>query len=355
MAHRETILVTGASGFIGGWLVETLYLQGCADVRAGIRSWSSAARLARFPVRIVLCDVMNAEQTTQAMSGVSCVIHCAKGPGKVTVEGTRNALDAALRLGVNRFVHLSSAEVYGDVSGKVDESFPLQQAGNQYGESKVEAERLCWQYQQMGLPITVIRPSIVYGPFSKTWTVDLARNLQSGMWRVLKGSADGICNLVYISDLVSGILLAARHEKAAGEAFNLSGPEAITWNEYFQKFNAALGLPELRPMDSTSVKLRAALMEPARSSIKLALKHFERPIRQTAQRSRHAKRLMRYFEQRIKTTPRPEDLSLYDRGALYVTAKAQDMLDYTPAYDVERGLEMCVRWLDHVGLAGQAA
>ena len=59
MTDKEKILVTGSGGFIGGWIVETLHLSHLADVRAGIRSWSSGARLARFPVEIVLCDVMD--------------------------------------------------------------------------------------------------------------------------------------------------------------------------------------------------------------------------------------------------------------------------------------------------------
>jgi nucleoside-diphosphate-sugar epimerase len=355
VAHKETILVTGASGFIGGWLVETLYLTGSAYVRAGVRRWSSAVRLGRFPLEVVLCDVMETEQITQAMTGVTCVIHCAYGSSEVTIHGTENVLDVARRQGVRRFVHLSTTEVYGNQNGEIDETFPCQCTGNAYGDSKIEAEELCWKYGERGLPVTVIRPPIVYGPFGRTWTVELASRLQSGNWRALRGLGEGTCNLVYVADLVSGILQAARQEAGAGEAFNLSGPETITWNQYFQRFNAALGLPELRRMNRAGARIRATTMEPARASAKFLLAHSEGTLKRISQRSRQAKEVMQWFEKSIKTTPRPVELSLFNRDATYLTTKAQNVLGYKPRFDVHSGLEMTVHWLIHSGLMDQYA
>ena len=279
MANNGTVLVTGASGFIGGWIVETLHLTGYARVRAGIRRWSSGARLGRFPVEVVLCDVMDKEQIARATAGAACVIHCAVGGREVIIEGTRNALDGALRAGVERFVHLSTAEVYGNVRGKIDETFPYQYTGSQYADSKIEAERLCWEFYERGLPVTVLRPSIVYGPFSKYWTVQLAQRLQSGNWGLFKDYGEGLCNLVYVHDLVSGILLAANLESAVGEAFNINGPDKMTWNQYFQKFNAALGLPELNTLAPSGSKLRSVIMRPARTSARYILNHFGDSVR----------------------------------------------------------------------------
>src|SRR5690242_10684133 len=87
VAHKETILVTGATGFIGGWLVEAICLGSFAEVRAGIKSWSRAARLSRFPVKVVPCDVMDKEQITQGMCGVTHVIHCATGSREDIIQG----------------------------------------------------------------------------------------------------------------------------------------------------------------------------------------------------------------------------------------------------------------------------
>jgi nucleoside-diphosphate-sugar epimerase len=350
MTDKEMILVTGAGGFIGGWIVEMLYLSREADVRAGMRSWSSAARLARFPVEIVLCDVMDKESIARALAGTSCVIHCVSGSSEAIIQGTANMLEVALAQNVRRFVHLSTTEVYGNVNGKIDETFPCQPWGNPYGDAKIEAEKPCWDHYKKGLSVTVVRPSIVYGPFSRDWTIGFAKRLLSKNWGIFKGYGEGICNLVYVADLVSGILLAARHEQAVGEAFNLIGPESITWNQYFQKFNAALGLPELRVIDPANARLRAAAMDPIRSLGKFVLKHFKTPLRKISQEHRLARGLMQYADKTMKTTPRIAELSLYNRDAEYLTTKARDMLGYKPRFGVDRGLDLSVRWLSNVGL-----
>jgi nucleoside-diphosphate-sugar epimerase len=350
MIPKEKFLITGAGGFIGGWIVETLHLWGEVDIRAGIRNWMSAARLSRFPVDITLCNVLDKMEIAQAMKGVDIVIHCASGSGEIIVQGTQNMLDTASRLGIRRFIHLSTAEVYGNQTGDIDESHPFQESGNSYGKAKIEAEKLCRKYSEKGLPVTVIRPSIVYGPFSKDWTVGLAQSLQSRNWGILEGIGDGICNLIYISDLVSGILIAARHEAALGEAFNMSGPDIVTWNQYFQKFNAALGLPELRAIRSRKARLYSGLMKPVRSSAKFLLAHFASPLKKISQRYRPARIAMKAFEKKMKTTPQSDEFSLYSRNAVYLSAKARDLLGFQPKFDLDTGLALTVSWLNQLGL-----
>ena len=346
---NEKILVTGAGGFIGGWLAESLYLLGNTAVRAGIHKWSGAVRPARFPMDIVLCDILDTQQIIQAMEGVSCVIHCAKGSDESIIQGTRNMAEVALHQGIRRFVHISTTEVYGSPSGKINEESPQVVTRNPYGNAKIESEKICWEYYAKGLPITIIRPPIVYGPFSSTWTVNIATKLLSGNWNIFKGNADGICNLIYISDLVSGILLAAQEEKAVGQAFNLNGPEAPTWNQYFQKFNNALGLPPLKEAEPSSARLRAQLMEPIRSSAKFARDHYESQIKQFAASFRPASLLMKTVEKSLKTSPRTTDFDLYNRQALYVGKKAQDFLGFSPKYDLDSGLKLTIPWLEQLG------
>ncbi|MBN1657736.1 MAG: NAD-dependent epimerase/dehydratase family protein [Anaerolineae bacterium] len=355
MPDKETFLITGANGFVGGWLVESLYLKGCANVRPAVRNASTAVRLSRFPLQPVLADVMKPHQLAEAMDGVDRVVHTAYGSKRVTVEGTRNMLDAALNAGVERFVYLSSAVVYGDVEGEADETAPIHRNGDEYTASKVEAEELCWEYAGRGLPVTVIRPSIVYGPFGRMWTVDLANKLQSGNWGIFHGYGDGICNMVYVGDLVEGILAAAHHLAAVGEAFNLVGPDRVTWNEYFRRYNAALGLPELPSIDPGGARLRTRLMEPVRSTARVVRDHFEKPLRKLAYRFRPAKMLMKSAETSLKTTPRWADLQLYNLDARYSIDKARRLLGYEPRVDLDRGLALTVAWLEQVGLAGEDA
>lgn len=354
MATSKTILITGAAGFIGGRLVEALHLSGSANVRAGIRQWSSAARIARFPIEIVPCDIMDQEQIGQAVTGATAVVHCAYTDRRdVIVQGTKNVLEAALRLGVGRFVHLSTAEVYGRVSGKIDETFPYQYTGDEYADSKIEAEKRCWEFCAKGLPVTVLRPSIVYGPFGKTWTVGLAARLQSGNWAIFEYHGAGICNLVYVDDLVSAVLLAVGHENAVGEAFNINGPERIAWNQYFQRFNDALGLPKLHEIPSERVKLKSAVMDRVRSFTAYFLDRFGDTIMDIYVQVGGARKVMKRVKNSLDTTPRARELELYSRDALYVASKAQDMLGYNPKFDLDAGLRMSVLWLDHHGFLRQ--
>ena len=94
---KPVVLVTGAGGFIGGWVAEALHLAGW-DVRAGISRWTSAARIARFPLTIVQCDVMDAASLDAALKGVDVVVHCARGKDEddeVTKSGTRLLIERA--------------------------------------------------------------------------------------------------------------------------------------------------------------------------------------------------------------------------------------------------------------------
>ncbi len=349
MPSRNLTLVTGAGGFIGGWVAETLFLRG-EPVRAGVHDWRGAARPARFPMEIVACDFMNPNEVDEAMQGVSCVIHCAKGSDQTIAQGTRNLLEAAHRRGVERFVHVSTTEVFGAQSGRIDESFPCQSMNDSYADNKIQAEEVCLEFHQKGLPVVIVRPPIVYGPFSKTFTVNISYKLFSGNWGIYKGLADGTCNLIYATDLVDGILLAARNEQAVGQVFILNGPEQPTWNEYFERFNAALELPPLAVFESQGMSVRTALREPIRNVAKFARDRFERLIKQVAAKQRMAKRVMKFVETNIKTTPRLHDLKLYQRKALYLSDKARSMLGYRPAVGLEEGLRLSAQWVEQIGM-----
>ena len=126
------ILVTGAGGFIGGRVVEVLHGLAGVSVRASVRRWGSAVRIGRLPVEIVLCDITDPGQVRRAIEGIGGVVHCASGDPHATVEGTHAVLQAALEARVDRVVHLSTMEVYGDVEGDVREDAPLQRTGWPY-------------------------------------------------------------------------------------------------------------------------------------------------------------------------------------------------------------------------------
>lgn len=350
MRDTRSYLITGANGFIGAWIVETLYLAGNHNVRAGIRTWSSAARVARFPIDIVSCDVTDESQVESAARGANIIVHCATGNHDVIVEGTRNVLNVAFKLGINRVVHLSTAEVYGKTRGTVSEEWPLELCGDEYADAKIQAERHCLEYQKRGLPVTILRPSIVYGPFSDWWIAKFAERLQSGNWGIFKGYGEGLCNAVYVSDLVSAVLLASTSERAIGEAFNINGPERVTWNEYFRRFNYALGLDPLQEIEPGRLRLKSVAMEPIRGVADFVLGHFRDPIFMINKRVATLGRAMRATQRKVKTTPALHELNLYNRKAYYTSTKAEALLGYYPSYDLETGLVLCASWLKQLGV-----
>jgi nucleoside-diphosphate-sugar epimerase len=347
MENKKKILVTGATGFIGGWTVETLYLSGFANVRAGIRRWSTAARIGRFPIEIVLCDLMNKKQIIEAMTGASFVVHCAVGDRDIIVEGTENLLEIAHQTGIERFIHLSTADVYGNVSGKIDESFPLQNTGAEYGDAKIEAEKLCWHFYDKGLPIVVLRPSIVYGPFSDTWTVRFAERIQTGKWSIFKDYGEGNCNLVYVSDLIAAILLAIHNEKAVGKAFNVNGPKLITWNQYFQLYAEALNVNELNDQDSRQTRMKTIIIDAIQPTTSFLWNTFKKPILKIPFVSTVVTSIRDKAKILFYTTPSSEELTLYRKKAHFITSAAESVLGYTPKIDLKTGLQYSIDWLEH--------
>jgi nucleoside-diphosphate-sugar epimerase len=343
MAGR--VLVTGAGGFIGGRIVEVLHELNPGSVRAGVRRWSSAARIGRLPVEILQCDISSAVSVRSAMKGVAAVVHCARGDATTNVEGTRTILEEAQRAGVQHVVQLSSVAVHGRQEGSVTEASPCTPGPDPYGRSKVQTEEICAEYGKRGLAITILRPTIVYGPYSNLWTVEFAQRLSADEWFLPERYTQGICNLVYVDDVVKAVLLSLQNERAIGQTFIVNGEERPTWSEYFHALNDALGLPPLRPASAMRSRVKAGLMMPVRKTGKFLLKRFQPTVLRVYQRSNLAKTLMRHTETAIKNAPTTAEFDLYSLRVSYESQKAREMLAYRPAFSMRDGIELSVAWL----------
>jgi nucleoside-diphosphate-sugar epimerase len=380
----QKVLVTGATGFIGGRLVERLVLEHGAEVRALVRNLAGAARLARFPsgsVTVLRGDVTNPADLETAMQGCDRVFHCAYGTSGsqkhrawVNTEGTRRVLAAAQTAKARRIVYLSTLMVYGQTGdGDLDEAAPRQRFGNPYSDSKLEAERIALS---SGLPVAVIQPTAVYGPFGGVWTETVLRSLKAGR-QILINGGDGMANPVYVDDLVSAMLLAAVKEEAVGEAFLVSSDEPVTWREMFGRFERMLGGGE-RTVDMTEAEALACWRKSQRARPRLIgeglrIVKGEREVRERLERTREGVWLREMastvlpesWQQKIKGRlagggrpghsanpdrelpihPLPPKMIGFFRARTRVRIdKAKRVLGYRPAFDFETGMDLTERW-----------
>ncbi|MBN1938224.1 MAG: NAD-dependent epimerase/dehydratase family protein, partial [Candidatus Aminicenantes bacterium] len=224
--------VTGASGFVGKRLGETLAANGWKVKAFDIRKPEGAAAEIEF----IAGDIRDGKAVSGAMHGAEVVFHLAAALGAsrlglegfraVNVGGTKAVLAAAREAGVRRVVHFSSAGVLGHVkSGEVaDERYALDPR-DLYDLTKLEGERAALEAAAAGLDVVVIRPGWVYGPGDRR-TFKLIRAIAKGRY-IQAGKGRTLQTPVFVDDLVSGTLLAAEKGKA-GEIYHLAGDEVLT-------------------------------------------------------------------------------------------------------------------------------
>jgi nucleoside-diphosphate-sugar epimerase len=244
------VLVTGASGFLGGRLTEMLAERG-DPVRILARATSDLRHLSHLQIQIVRSDLDDAAALAEAMRGVRVVYHCAAcstdwaAPStylRANVAGTQNLLDAAVRAGsVERFLHVSTTDVYGYPRVPCDEDAPLRDVRLPYNRTKIQGEEAVWRaHRDRGLPVTVVRPATIYGPRGKDFVVDIAGMLRQGMMLLIDGGrARG--GFTYVDNVAQAMMNAAASSKAVGRAYNISDGTGVTWREYTCALADALG------------------------------------------------------------------------------------------------------------------
>ncbi|GGN57722.1 oxidoreductase [Novosphingobium indicum] len=344
---QKKVFVTGATGFIGGWVVEAMHLSGLYTPIAAVRRWQKAVRIARFGVEMRMCDLMDRASLEAAMEGCDAVVHAAVGDDDVTIEGTRNVVEIARKLGIKRVVHLSTISVYGTNEGTFREDAPLDMSGTDYGARKIKAEQIALAASSDTMPVIALRPTIVYGPFGTQWTINFAHRIVSGTWGTFGDKAEGTCNLVYVGDVVRAIMCALETDKGFGQAFNVNGPDDLTWNEYFVRFARELGLPPLGEVSAGKTELKAKLFSPIRSFGKYVLTNHRDLLVAILKSSSLAEKAMRNLEDNLKRTPTSDQFALYGRKAFFPNNLATEVIGYAPKTSADEGLSLSVRWLKH--------
>jgi nucleoside-diphosphate-sugar epimerase len=234
-----TVLVTGATGFTGGHLAAHL-LDAGAPVRLLVRDPARAGHLAARGAALVQGDFRDRAAVVRAMDGVELVYHVgalfrqenvsSREMHAVNAEGTRILLEEAERAGVRRFVHCSTIGVHGDVQHPPANEDSPYAPGDHYQVSKTEGERIALGFMRAGrLPVVVFRPGGIYGPGDLRF-LKLVRAVARGRF-VMFGSGEVLYQMVYIDDLVRGIVACGTHPAAPGRVYILTGEPAVTLNE----------------------------------------------------------------------------------------------------------------------------
>ncbi|ASQ91273.1 epimerase [Prosthecochloris sp. GSB1] len=251
----STVLVTGATGFIGTLLVD--YLKKRAyRVRVLLRPQSDSAKALAAGVEAVRGDYADPSSLRRAVEGAEMVFHLAGVTKSVDREGyyrgnvlpVRSLLEAAVSAGhgPGRFLFVSSLAAAGPARnpepGVVEEDEPHPVSA--YGRSKLEAERICRSFGER-LPVTIVRPPAVYGPGDR----DVFQFLKMISGGLMLAAGDGRTqrfSLIHGKDLVRGILMAALSPAAVGETYFLTSPEGYSWDRVAAVASEALGVKKVR-------------------------------------------------------------------------------------------------------------
>jgi dihydroflavonol-4-reductase len=250
-ASSRPILVTGATGFTGSYLVHSL-VAGGHSVRVIVRSAAKAAATLPAGVEIQEADIGDPRAVARTMAGVGTVYHLAAayreavhreaGYHRINVLATGNLLEAAATQGVERFVHCSTVGVLGHIASPPADETTAYAPGDPYQRTKCEAEVLALTYaRERGLAVAVARPTAIYGPGDRR-LLKMFRMIANGTF-VMLGKGDIYYHMVYIDDLLDGLRLLAVHPAAPGEVFILGGERYYPLKTIADMIADQLGVP----------------------------------------------------------------------------------------------------------------
>jgi nucleoside-diphosphate-sugar epimerase len=379
MDSNDRILITGATGFIGGRLLEVLADRG-ARIRVATSDFRNCSRVSRFAVEMVKADLRDHNSLVNAVSGCNVVFHLAYRFGgtateerQANLDGTRALAEAFLKNGGRRFVHISSVSAYGDPRDEeLTEETPQRATTDTYSATKQEIERpLRELHRNRGLAVTILQPTIVYGPYGSTWTTPLLGQVRSTRIALPAGGL-GLCNAVYVDDVVAAAMLAVERDAAVGETFLISGASPITWREFYAAYEKMLGKQAVldvddnwirtqerlqRKHDSLYGKLRRELARrPGARQYLLSLPPQSWLVAAAQQLPASAQAALKSYyrslwQQQISSDaslplflPGPELRKLYAARTHVHIDKARNKLGYNPAFDLDRGMALTKEW-----------
>ena len=274
----KTILLTGGNGFICSNLAQILSRDPTNRVVLQLRPNDTLKTVPGTSHAYLRVDLMSRDQTLRALEGVHSVVHLAYDhrSARSNVEGTKCLIEASLAVGVRRFVHLSSMAVYEPLpDGVMNEDYTPGAPSSQYAAIKRDQEAMLLSaFRDAALPVLILQPTIVYGPGRNVWTTVPAEQLLCGDL-YLPEMGLGKAAVVHVQDLCSAIVRALEvDDPPFGQKFLISGPDLITWGEYYGFLDSELRTFSLHLVSSSdleriSVRLSVRVREHLRRPVKL--------------------------------------------------------------------------------------
>ena len=249
----ETILVTGSTGFIGARMLDYLAKEG-SKIRVFLRHESSCGALPEG-VEVIRGSFSDPGDLALAVSGVDRIVHLAgvtkalddAGYEAGNVMPVQNLLDAVTlhNPDLKRFLFVSSLTAAGPasegISGVSESDVPHPVSA--YGRSKLRAETLCLE-RSADIPVTIVRPPAVYGPGDRD-VLQVFQMLVKGVLVTPGSAVRQRFSMIYVDDLVSGIMMAARSDKAAGRVYYVTSLRSYSWDEIIAASQPLLGFKKL--------------------------------------------------------------------------------------------------------------
>jgi NAD dependent epimerase/dehydratase len=312
--RNKKILITGADGFIGSHLVEKLVAMGC-DVKAFVfyNSFNSWGWLDVLPTNIIdkieifQGDVRDPFGVKKSMEGCDVVFHLASliaipysyhSPHSyvdTNITGTLNVVQAAKELGVSKVIHTSTSETYGTAQYvPIDEGHPLQ-GQSPYSATKIGADQIAMSYYySFNTPVSIIRPFNTYGPRQSARAIipSVIIQILNKKKEIHLGNMNPTRDFNYVQDTVQGFIKVAESDSSVGEVINIGAGFEIKIGDLVQKI--------------------ADLMD--------------RKVVIVTDEDRN----------------RPEKSEVFRLFA--DISKAEKMINYSPNYDFEQGLDLTIEW-----------
>jgi nucleoside-diphosphate-sugar epimerase len=245
----KNVLITGATGFIGSQLVARNLKDGNRTRIFALPDDPKAKEHESQGLEVFYGDIRDDQALEKAVNGVQVVFHLAAvvtdwAPKalfeQVNIDGMRNICQASFESGVERFIEISTNDVFGlKERVMIDETFDFAYWREPYPDTKLEATKIAWAYHEKGLPVSMVYPCWVYGPGDLTFVPLIADAVKKGeliFWR-----KDVIVWPAYVENVVDLLMAISEHPQAIGHGFLVHDGQCDTFQNFSSRIAEAIG------------------------------------------------------------------------------------------------------------------